>query len=57
MEFTYILQACVTVIVAAMGGGVVGWAGTSLASSVRSGPASEGARHPPVFRGLQHAAR
>jgi hypothetical protein len=57
MEFTYILQACVTIIVAAVGGGVVSWAGTSLASSVRSAPASEGARQPPVFRGLQHAAR
>jgi hypothetical protein len=46
MELSYILQACVTAIVAAVAGGVVGWAGVALASA-----------HPHTLRGLHHAGR
>ncbi len=57
MEFSYILHACVTAILAAVAGGAVGWAGVGLASVVRSGLAAHGADHPQALPGLRHAPR
>jgi hypothetical protein len=55
MELSYILQACVTVALAAVAGGVVGWAGKGLTSMVRTSLAHEGGGH--VLRGFHHASR
>jgi hypothetical protein len=56
MELSYILQACVTAVMAAVTGGALAWATLGLASKVHSDPTqSGGPLH--VFRGFHHAAR
>jgi hypothetical protein len=55
MELHYILQACMTAAVAAVSGGLVGWAGIGLAAKIGLGPRNGG--HAPLLCSLRHAAR
>ncbi len=57
MELSYILQVFGTAVLAAVTGGVVGWAGVGLASTVRSALAAENAGPSRALRGLRHAPR